>query len=179
MLVLLLLSLFLCVVSLLSFNVLWSFAVASACVLVFAVVAVLVFAVVVVVAVAVVVVVAVAVCVSVVVSSSGIVSTGLFGYRGNLKMFSCAYCVAWSSANVSISSDVSPLWIAVPPIASVIVWLVVLCIGLIALIFHPVLLSLFALHAPSEAMNRFTQLSKFLLLLYRRYSYSFILLFSM
>ena len=46
---------------------------------------------------------------------------GVLGLCGVLVMWLCAYCVAWASAIVSISSDVSLLWIAVPPIASVIV----------------------------------------------------------
>ena len=73
----------------------------------------------------------------------------------------CAYSVAWSSAIVSIVSDGSPLCIAVPPMASVIVWFSVLHSGLIALIFDPVLLFSSALHAPSEDMKRFTHPLKY------------------
>ena len=73
----------------------------------------------------------------------------------------------------------SPLCTAVPPIASVIVWFIVSHSGLTALIFHPVLLSLFALHAPSEDMKRVTHRLKRLSMLCRWYSDLSVLLSSM
>ena len=82
----------------------------------------------------------------------------------------CAYSVAWSSATVSIVREGSPLCIAVPPMASVMVWFSVLHSGLIASIFHPMLLSFPALHAPSEDMKRFTHSLKYLSVLCRLYS---------
>ena len=82
----------------------------------------------------------------------------------------CACSVAWSSAIVSIVSEGSPLCIAVPPMACVMDWFSVLHNGLVALIFHPVLLSFPALHAPSDDMKMLTHWSKYLSALYRLYS---------
>ena len=108
-----------------------------------------------------------------------IVVFGLFGCVFDPVIRLCASSVAWSSAIVSTSIDVRPLCIAIPPIASVTVWLVVLLSGLIAFIFHPVLLSLFALHAPSEDMKIFTHCLKYRSVSVLLYLYSFMLLSSM
>ena len=69
---------------------------------------------------------------------------------GAFMIASCAYAVASSSAMVSMTRDGSPLWILVPPVASVTCRL---SVGLTALIYHPVLLMDPPLHAPSDCMN--------------------------
>ena len=76
-----------------------------------------------------------------------------FGFVCGAAMMRLRACsVAWSRALASIVSDGSPSWKAFPPIASLMVLFV---LGLTALIFHPVLLSMLAVQAPSDCMKMF------------------------
>ena len=84
--------------------------------------------------------------------SSLVVSFLRFGLEcGAFVMSLCACSVAWYKAMVAIVRDGNPWWIAAPPMARLIdLWR----LALMDFISHPVLLSVPALQAPSDWMNK-------------------------